>query len=304
MTLAMERPAQHAASLALRPSEVDGLVRAHLPLVHHLVREVARRVPNHVDRSDLTSAAMYALVTSARSFDPSLGAAFGTFASIRIRGALTDELRSMDWASRGARGKARAVDTARNELTNRLGRSPFSDEVAQALNLSVREVATVEADVHRATVLSLNALTPECGVDSVAEQSDGPESLLLRREQVGYLRDAVAELPERLRMVVEQYYFGQRKMANIAAELGVTESRVSQLRSEALALLRDGLKLAVDGTAPSLPTIRRGAAQEAAHHAYCTAIATRSTIAGRLAATSLLGERRSDRGSSVAAATR
>jgi RNA polymerase sigma factor for flagellar operon FliA len=264
--------------------DVDELVRSHLPLVGHLVREVLSRVPAHVRRDELVSAGTLALVMSAKSFDPARGTPFAQFARIRIRGALTDELRTMDWASRAVRGRARQVEGARGELAAILGRTPGRSEVAQALGLSLSELDAVETDVHRASVLSLQALTDESDTDFAAE-ADGPEGLLLRREQLGYLRDAVAELPDRLRTVVEEYFFGQRKMAEIAADLGVTESRVSQMRSEALSLLRAGLQatdLAVQ------PVRARG--QSAVKQAYLAAVAARSTLAGRLAATTLLCE--------------
>jgi RNA polymerase sigma factor FliA len=269
---------------------VDDLVRAHLPLVGHLVRELLTRLPAHVSRDDLTSAGMYALVTSAKGFDASRGVPFGRFAAIRIRGALTDELRTMDWASRAVRGKARDIDATRNELTAALGRVPRKDEVARAMGVTVSELDAVDADVRRAAVLSIQGLTDNDGADLLPASGAGPEGLLLRREQLGLLRDAIAELPNRLRTVVQQYFFEQRKMLDIADELGVTESRVSQLRSEALAMLRDGLRAQDDGApkADQSSSRRRNTARQA----YCAAIASRSTLAGRLEASTLLGEAR------------
>lgn len=281
MTLALARTS--SPENASGESARDALVRAHLPLVDHLVREVASRVPAHVDRDELTSAAMYALALSARSFDPSIGASFGTFASIRIRGALTDELRSMDWASRSVRAKARAVEQVRETLTHRLGRPPLASELADALKTSAAALAHIEADVHRAAVQSLDA--PETGADGLTEGADGPETALLRREELGYLRDAIAELPERLRTVVEQYFFEQRRMADIAADLGVTESRVSQLRSEALSWLREGMRT-MDHHCTEQTTSGRARKSRAAYQA---AVVSRSTLAVRLAATAPRG---------------
>lgn len=241
MTLALERPELRASA----PSpDVTELVTAHLPLVGHLVREFSARVPAHVDREDLRSAALYALVTSARGFDPSRGASFSSFAAIRIRGALQDELRALDWASRSVRKKARGLEAARDELIESLGRSPAATEVAAAMGISVGALASVEADVHRATVQSLDALGGVDG-DAAVEDANAPEAALLRNEELADLRAAVVELPERLRFVIEQYFFGQRRMADIAAELGVTESRVSQLRSEALRALRQRMTTAL-----------------------------------------------------------
>jgi RNA polymerase sigma factor for flagellar operon FliA len=265
----------------------EELVRTNLPLVGHLVRELLTRLPNHVNRDDLVSAGMMALVTSARSFDASRGVPFGRFAAIRIRGALTDELRGMDWASRAVRGKAREMDAVRNELAARLGRTPRREEIAQVMGVSVHDLDGIDADVQRAAVLSIHGLADNDGAELLPSADDNPEGLILRREQLGLLRDAIAELPERLRTVVEQSFFAQRKMIDIADELGVTESRVSQLRSEALALLRAGLRAQDDDMpAPAASTSRR----DAARAAYCAAIAGRSSLAGRLEASSLLGE--------------
>jgi RNA polymerase sigma factor for flagellar operon FliA len=271
-------------------SSVDELVRAHLPLVGHLVREVLHRVPAHVSRDDLSSAGMLSLVLSAQNFDPELGVPFGRFAAIRIRGALIDELRTMDWASRAVRSKARDLESTRNQLTAVLGRTPRAVEVAQAMGISVADLESVDRDVHRASLLSLQAMTSEDHETVLPSVGDGPEELLVKREQLGYLRDAIDELPERLRTVIEQYFFGQRRMAEIATELGVTESRISQLRSEALALLRAGLgSLDGDAAVAGAPQTRRSAD---ARSAYCAAVATRSNVGSRLAATTALAEMR------------
>jgi RNA polymerase sigma factor FliA len=269
---------------------VDELVRAHLPLVGHLVREVLHRVPAHVSRDDLSSAGMMSLVLSAQAFDPDLGVPFGRFAAIRIRGALIDELRTMDWASRAVRSKARDLESTRNQLTAALGRTPRATEVAHALGVSVTDLDAVDRDVHRASLVSLQAMTPDDHDHVLPAVGDGPEALLVKREQLGYLRDAISALPERLRIVIEEYFFGQRRMADIAEELGVTESRISQLRSEALALLRAGLR-SLDSDNPAAPAARtRRSADTRA--AYCAALATGSTMETRLAATTPLAEMR------------
>jgi RNA polymerase sigma factor for flagellar operon FliA len=267
-------------------ADIDELVRGHLPLVGHIVREVLTRVPAHINRNDLVSAGMLALVLAARSYDADRGVPFGRFAAIRIRGALTDELRTMDWASRAVRGKARELESVRNDLAAALGRTPTREETAQAMGVAVSALDTVDADVQRAAVLSLQALTTDEGVELLPTTTEGPEALLLKREQIGYLHDAIAELPERLHTVVQRYFFENRKMAEIAEELGVTESRVSQLRGEALAMLRQGMS-SVDEAPHEAPRARgRGAVRQA----YCAAVASRSSVAARLDVTNALGE--------------
>jgi RNA polymerase sigma factor for flagellar operon FliA len=258
-----------------------------MPLVGHLVRELLNRLPSHVSRDELVSAGLMALVVSAQKFDAERGVPFANFAAIRIRGALTDELRSMDWASRAVRGKARDVEMARCELAARLDRAPTREEVAGLLGIGVREVDAVDSDVARASVLSLQGLSPDNGAELLPTKSEGPETLLLRREEIGLLHDAIAELPDRLRTVVVQYFFEQRKMVDIAADLGVTESRVSQLRSEALALLRACMRAQDELEANATKAASR---RPQARDTYCAAVAAHSTLAGRLQATTVLGD--------------
>src|SRR5215218_11504618 len=121
------------ASTVLSGAEQEELIRTNMPLVGHLVRDMLSRVPNHVHRDDLTSAGLHALVTAARGWDPTRGIPFHRFATTRIRGGILDELRSLDWATRSVRTKARATDTTRQNLTTTLGRSPTNEELAQAL---------------------------------------------------------------------------------------------------------------------------------------------------------------------------
>jgi RNA polymerase sigma factor for flagellar operon FliA len=220
----------------------DQLVRDHLPLVHHAVAEIASRVPRHVNRDDLLSAAMLGLAQAARSFDPGRGISFDRHASNRIRGALLDELRDSDWASRSVRAKARQMQHATDELTVRLGRAPTPSEVGAELGMDIATVRKLVDDVHRATVLNYDSIVTDGDAeDLLPTDDDTPDQVLLDRERHAYLLDAVLALPERLRRVVTAYFFEERPMQEIAAELGVTESRISQLRSEALLLLKDGL---------------------------------------------------------------
>lgn len=270
--------------------ELENLIRENMPLVGHMVREMLFKVPAHVHRDDLASAGYAALVTAAQAFDASRGIPFGRFAAVRVRGALLDELRSMDWASRSVRARARRADVARQELTSQLGRTPTPSELAELLGVGVTELASVDDDVQRAAVLSLQGFASGAAEDLVTEAAMNPEETLLHRERIGYLHDAVAVLPERLRFVVEASFLQERPLSEVAAELGVTESRVSQLRTEALALLRDGLTTHLEqqdnGAAKDGCVARRRAA-------YAAQIAGRSTMSTRLAVTDVQGLNRS-----------
>ena len=140
------------------------------------MRDVLNRVPLHVNRDDLASAAMYALASAARNFDPTLGVPFAGYAALRMRGALTDELRSMDWASRESRRRARGIESAATRLTEKLGRTPTSREVAEELGLKTVEMSTVRADAERASVLSLHSLAPDHEELDVPSRQDGPKT--------------------------------------------------------------------------------------------------------------------------------
>jgi RNA polymerase sigma factor for flagellar operon FliA len=226
----------------VRASYEHDLVHEHLPLVGYVVAEVAHRIPSHVSRNDLVSAGMLGLAQAARSFDPERGIAFDRFASTRIRGALLDELRGRDWASRSVRARARSMTQTTEELTAKLGRTPTNDEVAKALDVEPESVQKLVDDVHRATVLNYESLVLDGDAESfLASDSDSPEDVILGRERRSLLTDAVSALPERLRRVVIGYFFEERSMQDLADELGVSESRVSQLRAEALLLLKDGM---------------------------------------------------------------
>jgi RNA polymerase sigma factor FliA len=260
----------------------DALVRDHLGLAHQAVQELARRLPAHVNRDDLLSAALLGLAQAARSWDPDRGASFERHAATRIRGALLDELRDSDWASRSVRSRARRLQQAGEALTGRLGRSPTQAELAAELGTDTEAVHRLVSDVHRATVLNYESIVADGDADDLLPGGERPpDHVLVDRERRAYLADAVLTLPERLRAVVIGYFFEERPMLEIAAELGVTESRVSQLRAEALILLRDGLNALLDpDTRPAEPRPDgRLAKRRAAYHA---AIAARSDYRARL----------------------
>ncbi|BCJ41790.1 hypothetical protein GCM10010168_74780 [Actinoplanes ianthinogenes] len=284
-----------SATPVLSAAEQEELIRTHMPLVGHLVRDMLSRIPNHIHRDDLTSAGLHALVTAARGWDPERGVPFHRFAGTRIRGALLDELRALDWATRSVRSKARNTDVTRQSLTTTLGRTPTPEELAQALGTTTTDLHQTDTDVQRATVLSLQGFTTSSADDLVTERDPGPEEMLLRREQIGYLHHAIGSLPDRLQTVVTEYFLQERPMAEIAKDLGVTESRVSQLRAEALSLLRDGLnthldpELAPNPENPESITARRRAS-------YYASIASNTTMNSRLAMTNAHGHTALGRG--------
>ena len=223
------------------------LIEKNLPLVGYQVAELLRRVPSFVQREDLASAGSLALVQAANAYDPATGVPFHRYAIYRIRGAMLDELRSMDWATRGARQRTKQLEEMTSTLTAAEGRTPTKEELASALGVDVESVESAQQDAAR-RVVSMDA---SAGQDDertleLPDESPSPEDTLLDDERLVYLRASVRALPQRLRYVVEQVFFEERPIQDVADELGVTQSRVSQLRTEALTLMREGMNRHLD----------------------------------------------------------
>jgi RNA polymerase sigma factor for flagellar operon FliA len=253
------------------PRTTEQLVSSGLPLVHYAVSDLAGRLPRHVHRDDLVSAGMLGLAQAARSWDPARGVTFERYARTRIQGALLDELRSRDWATRSVRANARRLQAATDELTARTGHAPEPAALGKELGLAAHEVAKLNDDVHRATVLHYDAMFTDVDESPICAATDDTLDGLLQRELVGYLRDAVVSLPERLRTVVVEYFFEERQMQDIADDLGVTESRVSQMRAEAIVLLRAGLESLEPAPVEAAPATGRAAKRTAAYLAEVAA---------------------------------
>ena len=277
---------QAAQDEADRRAREDRLVRDHLPLVDFAVTQLAARLPRHVPRDELVSAAMAGLAQAARSFDTTRDCRFDHYAQARIRGALLDELRSRDWASRSVRSKARRLLAAHDELTASLGRTPTNAEVADKIGVDAAAVDAITGDVHRSVVLNYDSIVADAGADTLLPaDEDSPDAVLLERERRAYLIDAVAALPDRLRHVVVGYFFEERPMQELADELGVSPSRISQMRAEAVAMLKDGITSQLDPEAFRLlpeesPRVARRKA------AYVAAVANGSDFKARLSASS------------------
>lgn len=244
---APQRPATQQAGTR---QDVDALVTEHLPLAAFAVNAVASRIslPAHVSREDLLSCAHVALVEVARRFDPTAGASFATYALARLQGAVLDELRSGDWASRSVRSAARRTDAAADALAMSLGRPPTRDELATSLGVDKSELDALQLDVHRAIMVSIDAETGADGAPlDLPATGDSPERATLRNERARMLLDAIRALPDRLDEVIERNFFGDESLTDIARDLGVTLSRVSQMRARALTLLHAAMSEVWEG---------------------------------------------------------
>ena len=216
-------------------AERNQLVIDNLPLVGYLVSETWAKA-RHLSRDDLASAGALALITSADAFNADLGVPFGAFARRRIIGAFADEMRSNDWATRMARRRIKETRAVQQTLAGALGRAASVDEVAAALGVD-RETAIAGLSDSERTVSTLDDATAEFLVSG----TELPGDSLLSAERLAYLHAAIAALPDKMRVIVQQVYFDDRSVKEIAVELGITHSAVSQQRAEAIRLLRDGL---------------------------------------------------------------
>jgi RNA polymerase sigma factor for flagellar operon FliA len=223
-------------------------VEEHLPLVNHVVFQVAVHFPRHVDRNELIHAGALGLVEAAKRYDDSRGVPFNRFAAQRIRGAIIDAVRAADWAPRSVRMLARRLDQVEQRLAVQLGRVPNLGETAQALGMTQDELHNLRDRIFRSVVLAFEYVVTETDdeeltlVDVLADPHPEPAAELEDRELKAYLREAVAMLPERHRLIVLGYFVEGRTSDELARFLGVTESRISQMRTEALAMLRRGIE--------------------------------------------------------------
>lgn len=264
---------------ALTTEQQQELVIRHRPLVEQVLKGLAHRYARLADRDELQAAGCLGLVEAARRFDPALGVPFGGFAVRRIRGAMLDVLRNRDWAPRSVREETRRVDAARAQLANRDG-EPDDDTVAAVLDLEPEHLRQLRADQAKGALRSLDNWTERGSIaDRLHDHTfDGPEESLVNLELRGYVRDALSSLPERQRLVVVGLYLEGRTPEELAALLGVTKSRVSQLRAEAMEAMRDGIERQYAQHDPRPPKGRVAIRQAR----YAADIASRSSWHDRL----------------------
>lgn len=214
------------------------LITEYVDMARRVAHSMSRSVPTH-KRDDLESAALLGLTEAASRFDPERGEEFGAFAIRRIRGAVLDELRRSDFLTRRARAMARAVTQTAREVEHKLGRAPTNDEIAAELGVASHAVAHAR-QCEAARLVPLDS----CEYRTAGRNLD-PIERIERREQVEQLMVALGRISSREREVVELYYREGLKLREIGARLGVTESRVCQLRSQALRSLKRALASAV-----------------------------------------------------------
>ncbi|MBX6364088.1 MAG: FliA/WhiG family RNA polymerase sigma factor [Gemmatimonadetes bacterium] len=223
----------------------ERLLERHMPLVHHIARKILAALPEQAELGDLVSAGTIGLMNAIDTFEPDRGLAFSTFAAPRIRGAILDDLRRWDHAPRSVRWKQRRLNAAREQLTRTLDREPTAAELAQALGIDLEQLHRWESEADEVVQVALDE--PIAGASRlgaspadvlVGTEADLIENDLNRAEEAEIMKRAIRRLPERERLVLALYYYEELKLHEIAEVLGLTESRISQIRSKALKSLR------------------------------------------------------------------
>ena len=239
--------AKRSIPAALAGPERDRLLIEHLPTVRYLARRIHERLPQHVELDDLVSAGVVGLIDAFSKFDHSKKVQFKSYAQFRIRGAILDSLRILDWSPRELRRKGRAVQDAIQAVTQTLRRTPTEPEIAKEMNLGLNEYQILLGNLKGLEIGSLNIEhTEDSAEDELAYVAGSPEEDPLFRCLEGEMRqcliDAIEELPEKERMVLTLYYYEELTMREIGLTLGVVESRVSQIHSSAVVRLRTTLQ--------------------------------------------------------------
>jgi RNA polymerase sigma factor for flagellar operon FliA len=227
----------------------DRLILTYAPLVRYVAGRLGAGLPAHVDEGDLISYGLLGLISAIERFDPSRDVKFETYALARIRGAIIDELRALDWVPRSVRARAREIERAITQLEAKLGRAPTDEEIAEKIDVTPEELEDSLTDIARTSIAALDELWTVSGegdqvslLDTLEDQSEAqPSEALDETETREALADAISRLPEREKLVVTLYYYEELTLREIGEVLGVTESRVSQLHTKAVLRLKSRL---------------------------------------------------------------
>jgi RNA polymerase sigma factor for flagellar operon FliA len=229
----------------------ERLILHYSPLVKFVAGRVASGLPQNIEQSDLVSYGIFGLIDAIDKFDPARGFKFETYAISRIKGAIIDELRSIDWVPRSVRAKARAVERAYSKLENELRRSPEDKEVAAELEMNEEELNHLLSQVSFTGLVALDELLGRQHAndgggsatvgDTIADRAHDPVEMFEVDEMKHLLADAINRMPDRERLVLTLYYYEAFTLAEIGGLLGVTESRVCQIHTKAILQLRSRL---------------------------------------------------------------
>lgn len=225
----------------------DQLIIYYSPLVKYVASRVAAGLPQSVDQADLVSYGMFGLIDAISKFDPGRGFKFETYAISRVKGAILDELRSIDWVPRSVRSKAKSVERAMLKLEGQLHRSPTDEEIAVELDLTIGQLNNIYNQISSLGMVALDEMLSFNGGegltfgDTLADRSDGPGGVYERVEMRQLLADAINRMTEREKIVLTLYYYENMTLAEIGRVLGVTESRICQIHTKAVLQLKTRL---------------------------------------------------------------
>lgn len=261
----------------------EALINEHLSLVDHVVRRTAGSFPSHIERQELLAAGRLGLTEAALRYDFDRAVPFAPFAARRIRGAVLDLMRSQDWVPRKVRDTAREAALTSGSLERRLGRTPDDGEVASAMGIEVDELRSSRLATRHGRIGTLHPVDADDGPVELSDPTQMTiEELLEHRELKGYVRAAVDSLPERLRLIVVGHYLEGRSLDELGAFLQLTPSRISQLKADAIEIIRHGIDAQFGPTTGSNDQAPKGrvAIRQAR---YAAAIAEHATWKARLA---------------------
>jgi RNA polymerase sigma factor for flagellar operon FliA len=227
----------------------DRLILTYAPLVKYVAGRLGSGLPAHVEEGDLISYGLLGLISAIERYDPDRDIKFETYAIVRIKGAIIDELRALDWVPRSVRSRAREIERAIAELEAKLGRAPTDEEIAGKIGISEDELEESLSDISRSSIAALDELWSVSGegdqvslLDTIEDtDAPSPAEALDETDVRETLADAIARLPEREKLVITLYYYEELTLREIGEVLGVTESRVSQLHTKAVLRLRSRL---------------------------------------------------------------
>ena len=242
-------------------AERDALIVATLPLIKHVAHRVATRLPANIEMRDLINAGVLGLLDAVDKFEPERGVKFKTYAEVRIRGAILDSLRNLDWAPRSLRKKSKDLERIYADLSQKLGRPASDEEVSEAMGEDIEDFHALVEQLHGLTIGSFENVGDSEDSDNYINYypDDGTNDPYVRfqsNELTALLAQAIDELPEKERLVLSLYYFEEFTMKEIGTLLGVNESRVSQLHTKATLRLRTRLAKLV----PDVETMLKGVA--------------------------------------------
>jgi RNA polymerase sigma factor for flagellar operon FliA len=242
---------KRGAQIAMSHEERNAMVEEYLPLVKYIASRIAGRLPSHIELDDLINSGIIGLIDAIEKFDPTRKIKFKTYAEFRIKGAILDELRALDWVPRSTRQKASRIERAFAKLEAKLGRVASDHEIVEYLGISMDEYHQMIVDARGISLISLDELRSDSGDESfernllefLTDPSAVDPAELLNLDQVyRIVAESIDMLPEKERLVISLYYYDELTMKEIGEILEITESRVSQIHTKAILRLRGRLQ--------------------------------------------------------------